>query len=146
MADPRLKPCPFCGYEASELKEREGDNGHSYWYVGCGICGAGGDWMEQEDAIERWNARKHEVEDRQTILDFAPVQPDPPAVQTLSKTTISHLHTIAEYVGFQSGGSITTLKEWIVQNPNAFLHHHRGHMRASQIRYIETMLDVEGEG
>lgn len=51
-----LKPCPFCGGEASVLEL----NGFSMsrYFVSCDTCSASGDHRETEEAaIEAWNRR-----------------------------------------------------------------------------------------
>lgn len=58
-----LKPCPFCGGEASE----EGDNLH--WII-CPFCGVESEGSKcRKKAIEQWNAR---ISDTTTIDDGEP--------------------------------------------------------------------------
>jgi len=63
--DSLLKPCPFCGYNAAQMRvgsaplsfSEEG----SIWHVGCSIgyggCGAYVAGPSRQDAINRWNRR-----------------------------------------------------------------------------------------
>jgi Lar family restriction alleviation protein len=49
----KLKPCPFCGGEASVV------NGYCSHWITCKTCFCGTDVFEElEEAINRWNTRK----------------------------------------------------------------------------------------
>lgn len=55
-----LKPCPFCGGEAS-LSYAISNENKSYDLVQCIGCGAQGScYSTIEDATEAWNRRSHE--------------------------------------------------------------------------------------
>lgn len=55
----KLKPCPFCGGEASTYVAYD-DN----YYVCCDECGCGLPvYNTEEEAIEAWNKRVSEVQE-----------------------------------------------------------------------------------
>ena len=47
-----LKPCPFCGGDASSKEEY-------YWGVDCDLCPSSyyGDFLSEDEAIQAWNTR-----------------------------------------------------------------------------------------
>ena len=61
--NPKIEPCPFCGYKKPVLMTRHGQDGwRDRFYVLCdytlGGCGASGQWNHYADeAIEAWNRR-----------------------------------------------------------------------------------------
>ena len=57
MSEEKLKPCPFCGGEASVY-----ETGYMYsapqYYICCDECGSGiAVFNTEQDAIEAWNRR-----------------------------------------------------------------------------------------
>ena len=60
--DRRLKPCPFCASEWSELTIAEVDEAPGFIEVICGGCGCIGPWAKTIGAVRaRWNSRKATV-------------------------------------------------------------------------------------
>lgn len=55
----KLKPCPFCGGDASYLYKQSSTT----WYVFCGECeSSGAESYSENDAIAAWNRRAPQCE------------------------------------------------------------------------------------
>lgn len=63
MSEPKLKPCPFCGWEFSSVEiEDVNEWGMTLFVVECDRCGSKtGTHLSREQAKEWWN-RRQEVE------------------------------------------------------------------------------------
>ncbi|HDT0712196.1 TPA: Lar family restriction alleviation protein [Morganella morganii subsp. morganii] len=54
-----MKPCPFCGGDASYLYKQSSTT----WYVFCGECeSSGAESYSENDAIAAWNRRAPQCE------------------------------------------------------------------------------------
>lgn len=62
MTEAKLKPCPFCGGEAtvSEIEDTW-ENATGHWFVSCNECsgclGGYGEFITEKEAVEHWNKR-----------------------------------------------------------------------------------------
>lgn len=63
MSEPKLKPCPFCGYEFPTLLF---SNSGGFYFVTCENCdtkfrlGAGKKERIKERIVDAWNRRAHD--------------------------------------------------------------------------------------
>jgi Lar family restriction alleviation protein len=56
----KIKPCPFCGYNASEYSKKS--KGITWYRIACKGCRATTDlYNNKENAYEAWNMRESEV-------------------------------------------------------------------------------------
>lgn len=63
-----LKPCPFCGGEASAYTEDNGE-GFDYNYVKCTICGAGFEYQTGHITGERYDEITNEEDSMKALID-----------------------------------------------------------------------------
>lgn len=78
-ADPRLRPCPFCGgwaYIAQEVRGgcKEGDAGALAFFAACNSCACCGPWSKGSDggAVRQWNWRHGDVALFAKVVDDEP--------------------------------------------------------------------------
>lgn len=77
MKTPKLKPCPFCGGERIEIMSNGIGDFYCICYSGdeenyhCGARSSDCYCESKEQAIDRWNTRKGEIDTRNAALDEA---------------------------------------------------------------------------